>query len=153
MIHGQVMVGWVVALDIGEIVLADDKTASDEWRAEVLREAVESFSEEVKLTVLSLKDGVNHMAATVSHKRMLLVETLADAFELYALGLKIPVLNLGSVHSRKGRVELLPFLFLDSSELSLILELAGKGIKITAQDLPLSRAYDVIEVIKKKGLS
>lgn len=150
LIHGQVMVGWVIDMGIGEIVIANDKIVSDEWRKDVLRGAVESFSDEVTLTILSLADSVPYMHGTVQTKRLLLVESLRDASELYSQGLNISRLNLGGIHSRKGRLELLPFLSLDSDEIRIILTLADKGIMITAQDLPSSRTVDVVGLIKRK---
>ncbi|MCK4232492.1 PTS sugar transporter subunit IIB [candidate division WOR-3 bacterium] len=45
LIHGQVMVGWVLALDIPGIILANDRIATDAWRRDTLRTVVTSFSE------------------------------------------------------------------------------------------------------------
>jgi mannose/fructose/N-acetylgalactosamine-specific phosphotransferase system component IIB len=44
--------------------------------------------------------------------------------------------NLGGLHLREGREEVLPFLFLDDTDRSILRELAEEGVIITARDLP-----------------
>jgi mannose/fructose/N-acetylgalactosamine-specific phosphotransferase system component IIB len=44
--------------------------------------------------------------------------------------------NLGGLHFRSGREEVLPFLFLDDSDRELMATLADEGVEISAQALP-----------------
>jgi len=151
LIHGQVMVGWVLALDIPGIILANDRIATDAWHRDTLRTVVTSFSEGVKLEMLRLSETVAYVENNrLKGRQMLLVESVSDAEALYRQGLSLPVLNLGGVHLRQGRERFLSFLYLDSSEIEAILRLSRKGVKVIAQDLPGSKAVDVVKLIKRK---
>jgi mannose/fructose/N-acetylgalactosamine-specific phosphotransferase system component IIB len=46
------------------------------------------------------------------------------------------VLNLGGLHLREGRREVLPYLYLDSQEKEILTALDEEGVRVTAQDLP-----------------
>jgi mannose/fructose/N-acetylgalactosamine-specific phosphotransferase system component IIB len=45
-------------------------------------------------------------------------------------------LNLGGLHLRSGREEVLSYLFLDESDLKTLVLLSEEGMEISAQDLP-----------------
>ena len=151
LIHGQVMVGWVLVLDISRIILANDRIATDAWHQDTLKTVVTSFSENVELEALRLSEtGAYVENNRLKGRQMLLVESVSDAEALYRQGLSLPVLNLGGVHSRQGREKFLSFLYLDSSEIEAILRLSRKGIKVIARDLPGSKAVDVANLIKRK---
>lgn len=151
LIHGQVMVGWVLALDISEIIVANDRIATDAWHHDTLKTVVTSFFEDVALDMLELKETVGYIeSGRFKGRQMLLVESVSDAEALYRQGLSLPELNLGGVHLRQGRERLLSFLYLDSNEIEAILRLSRKGIKVIARDLPGSRAVDVVNLIKRK---
>jgi len=150
LIHGQVLLGWVAALGIREVILANDRAADDSWMQDTLRTTVASFAEDARVEIRRLAEVVDYLKKALPRKRMLLVESPVEAASLYQRGLKAPRLILGGVHPRAGRVMLLSYLYLDSGEMDAILELSRKGIRIVAQDLPGSKAVDVVKLIKRK---
>jgi mannose/fructose/N-acetylgalactosamine-specific phosphotransferase system component IIB len=151
LIHGQVMVGWVIAFGVERIILANDRIAKDPWYQDTLRTVVDSFSEDVDLSILTLEELVSCFVENqLEGTQMLLVESISDAEFLYRHGGSLPVLNLGGIHAREGRDKFLSFLYLDSAEIDAILELSLKGIKVIAQDLPDSKAIDVVKLIERK---
>lgn len=151
LIHGQVMVGWALVLGIRKIILANDTVAGDSWREEAFRILVDSFGEDIELQILPLSEVKDFLlSCTECEKVMLLVESLADAVELYKQGIETAELNLGGVHERSGRQKLLPYLYLDSEEMTTILRLSEQGVRVVARDLPGSQPVDVISLIKRK---
>lgn len=174
LIHGQVMVGWVLALGLKELVLVNDRVASDSWQKEAFTAAVKAFSEDTTVCIVSKREAFNLLECQLSSssclppssfpsffkssfqhlvkskRRMVIVESLDDAVELIRLGLKIPAINLGGIHMRSGREMILSYLYLDSQEMRAILELSIEGIKIFAKDLPESKEIDVVTIIKQK---
>lgn len=151
LIHGQVTVGWVIALGIERMILANDRIAKDPWYQDTLRTVVDSFSEDVDLRILTLAEVTSCLEKNqFQGRQMLLVESISDAGFLYRGGVSLPVLNLGGIHAHEGREKFLSFLYLDSAEINTILELSRKGVRVVAQDLPDSKAVDVVKLIKRK---
>lgn len=168
LIHGQVMVGWVLALDFKELILVNDRVASDSWQKEAFKTAVKAFSDDTTILIVNKREAFNLLSLSSppssspsstpfffpskQKRRIVVVESLSDAIELVRLGLKIPSINLGGIHMRPGRQMLLPYLYLDSHEMKAILELSTEGIKIFAKDLPESKEIDVVALIKQKKM-
>lgn len=151
LIHGQVMVGWVLPLNIRRIILINDRIAGDLWQRDTLKMVVASFSNQVGLDILELGKAAEFIRRNQCREgRIIILESVADAEVLYDNGLTLPSLNLGCIHAQAGREKILSFLYLDSGEIEAILRLSQKGIRVIARDLPGSRAVDVVRQIKNK---
>lgn len=142
LIHGQVVVGWVEALDAKRLVLIDDDVRANQWEQDLyalgvppglelhfasVAEAtplIESWSGDGKRTILLL----GNVEATVS---------LCNG----AAG--IEQVNVGGLHERQGRSQRLPYLYLTDQEARQLKELQDRGIKVTAQDVPTAKALPV----------
>ena len=55
--------------------------------------------------------------------------------------------NLGGIHHKAGRQEVLPYIFLDDQERTLLAALATEGATISAQDLPGSPMIGLAELV------
>ncbi len=151
LIHGQVMVGWVLPLNIRRIILINDRIAGDLWQQDTLKMVVASFSGKVGLDILELGEAAEFIRRNQCREgRIIILESVADAEALYDNELTLPGLNLGCIHAQAGREKVLSFLYLDSGEIEAILRLSQKGIRVIARDLPGSRAVDVVKQIKNK---
>jgi PTS system mannose-specific IIB component/fructoselysine and glucoselysine-specific PTS system IIB component len=136
LIHGQVVVGWGSQLRPDRYLVVDSMLATSQWEQE--------------LYTLGLPDriGVEFLAPGPARdalagwreselRSVLLTRDLSTVVELARGGrLEGEVLNLGGLHSKSGRVEVLPYLFLDASDRLALRELAEEGVRISAQDLP-----------------
>ncbi len=139
LVHGQVVVGWGRPLDLHRIVLVDDEVRSSPWEQELYRMAA---PREIAVEFASAEEAAPRLAGwDASRERVLvLVGTIALASELErrAPG-ALHRLNLGGIHAGPGRRERLRYLYLSDEELAMLQRLAGRGMQISAQDLPTSR--------------
>lgn len=149
LIHGQVMVGWVFPLGIKRLIVANDELAGDDFQKDIVTQSAQAFSDDVRVSVVSLSDALSRLMRKASSPSMLLTESLKDALFLIGSGLETEKLNLGGIHAGQDRRRLLAFLYLSHDEMDAVIELAESGIKVVAQELPDSRAYDVAELIRR----
>jgi PTS system mannose-specific IIB component/fructoselysine and glucoselysine-specific PTS system IIB component len=136
LIHGQVVVGWGSQLRPDRFLVVDTALATSEWEQELFTLGVPE------------RTGVEFIAPGPAREELsgwreselrsvLLTRDLATMLEL-ARGrtLEGENMNLGGLHLRKGREEVLPYLFLDESDKVTLTELVKEGVIISAQDLP-----------------
>jgi mannose/fructose/N-acetylgalactosamine-specific phosphotransferase system component IIB len=140
LVHGQVVVGWGRPLQLQRIVLVDDEVRASPWEQELYRMAAPP---EIEVEFASAVEAAPRLAEweTGRERVLVLVGTIAIASELErrAPG-ELHRLNLGGIHAGPGRRERLRYLYLSDEELALLRGLAGRGLEISAQDLPTSRA-------------
>jgi mannose/fructose/N-acetylgalactosamine-specific phosphotransferase system component IIB len=63
--------------------------------------------------------------------------------DLAQLGAPLPGINLGGMHFGTGKVEMLPFVFVDRRDLEALKRLLAAGLALTAQQVPGGREYAV----------
>jgi mannose/fructose/N-acetylgalactosamine-specific phosphotransferase system component IIB len=54
--------------------------------------------------------------------------------------------NVGGIHAREGRTERLRYVFLTEDEAARLRALAGRGVEVTAQDLPTTKPVPVADL-------
>ena len=136
LIHGQVVVGWGSQLRPDRYLVVDAAVAASEWEQELYElgvpegTAVEFWAPEGARGMLSSWDESDL-------KTVLLTRDLDTFLELAKGGtLEGKALNVGGLHLREGREEILPYLFLDPSDRESLRSLEAEGLSISAQDLP-----------------
>ena len=136
LIHGQVVVGWGGQLRPDRYLVVDQLIAASQWEQE--------------LYVLGVPEGVEVEFVTPHEARMLLEEwrdsklrsilltrDLDTIMDLARGGtLRNEEVNLGGLHHKKGREEVLPYHFLDPTDRETLQDLAEEGVRLSAQDLP-----------------
>lgn len=135
LIHGQVVVGWVHALNADRIALVDDKIYQSDWERELYRLGVPS---NVELLFESVESAARTIQDWKSSKHRTIV-LLGDVLTLASLckhSTEITEVNVGAIHQRDGTTERLPYVFLSETEGRVLRDLADRGVKITAQDVP-----------------
>jgi len=147
LIHGQVVVGWGKPLGIEFIVLVDDQVAGSEWEQELYRMGVPPG---VDVYFNSVADVVrDHERYTTDSRRgILLTGTAATMLQLIELVPTIRTVNVGGIHHRPGRVQKLRYVFLTQDEEQTLQTIATRGVEVTAQDLPSTRAVSLEELIR-----
>jgi PTS system mannose-specific IIB component/fructoselysine and glucoselysine-specific PTS system IIB component len=139
LIHGQVVVGWGRALAANHVVLVDDRVRASAWEQDLFRMGMPA---EVSLAFVSVDEAAEQAPEWVSPSRRTIV-VAGDVDTLVRLAARVPAIrevNLGGVHRKPGRRELLPYLFLAPDEERELRALAGRGVRIRAQDVPTARA-------------
>jgi PTS system mannose-specific IIB component/fructoselysine and glucoselysine-specific PTS system IIB component len=147
LIHGQVVVGWGGQLRPDRYLVVDNLIAASQWEQE--------------LYVLGVPEGVEVEFVTSDEARIrlgewraselrsvLLTRDLATIMDLARGGtLRNQEVNLGGLHLQKGREEVLPYLFLDSTDRQTLRDLAAEGVLISAQDLPGSQKISLEDLL------
>jgi PTS system mannose-specific IIB component/fructoselysine and glucoselysine-specific PTS system IIB component len=146
LIHGQVVVGWGQPLDIDFIVLVDDEVAGSDWEQELYRMGVPP---EMEVRFASVDEAALSLPEYERDPRRGIVLTgdIASMRRLVEANHHVRRINLGGIHHRTGRVQRLRYVFLSPDEERELRELAGRGIDITAQDVPSARPIPLTDVL------
>jgi PTS system mannose-specific IIB component/fructoselysine and glucoselysine-specific PTS system IIB component len=150
LIHGQVVVGWGQPLDIGFIVLVDDEVATSDWEQELYRMGVPP---EMEVFFTSVEEASQCLARFQSDPRpgIVLTGDIDTMTRLVLAAGSIRAVNLGGIHHRAGRTQRLRYIFLAPDEERALRDLAGRGVTITAQDVPSARPMDLEDVLASRG--
>ena len=148
LIHGQVVVGWGNSLKFDRVVLVNDQVASNAWERELYLACVPP---EIKAAILSVDEATEMILHTGFEKErtVVLVDSPFDILRLMEKGLKIRSVNVGGIHSRRGRKKILPYLFLGDEEVSAFKKIISGGVKCECRDVPLAEKHDLSALIDK----
>ena len=142
LVHGQVVEGWVKALRINHLVVASDVVEADETQKALYVLAVPNG---VQLTTATIVDAARAWKASQwkEDRALILVSTPEDAVKLAEAGAPLKSVNLGGLHYRAGRVQILKGISLDEHDVRALKTLAAKGILLEARPLPLDEPVDM----------
>ena len=145
LIHGQVVVGWGRPLRVGFIALVDDTVAASEWEQELYRMGVPP---EMTLYFADVATAEREHAAWERDDRPGILVT-ADIDTMSRLAARAPVteVNLGGIHHAPGRTQRLRYVFLSAGEEQALRALAGRGVRISAQDVPGGKAVELEDLL------
>ncbi len=148
LIHGQVVVGWGNSLRLDRIVLANDKVASDPWERELYLACVPPQMEATIHSVDEVTDVIFQDRFKKS-KTILLVDSPFDILRMAEKGVQIDWINVGGIHSKKGRKKILPYLYLAPEEICVFKKLFILGIRCECRDVPLAEKKDLSTLLEK----
>ncbi len=142
LVHGQVVEGWVKALRINHIVVASDSVDCDETQKALYFLAVPHG---VQLSCLSIAEAANAWKSNrwKQDVALVLVSTPKEALDLLNSGAPIKSVNLGGLHYRAGRVQVLKGISLDDQDVAALKSLASKKVVLEARPLPLDEPVDM----------
>jgi mannose/fructose/N-acetylgalactosamine-specific phosphotransferase system component IIB len=148
LIHGQVVVGWGERLNMDRIVVVDDELTASPWEQELYCLGVPPA---VDATFSTVEDARRDLQLWRSESRRLIVlvrdvDTLARLAEDRTLAGED--VNLGGIHFATGRERILPYLFLSPEEQAKLRAVADSGVKLSARDLPSSRAVPLQDLLR-----
>ncbi len=148
LIHGQVVIGWASHLNSHTIVLCDDSISKNEWEKELYLSIVpghlRAVVTDVKGFVSQFKDKANDWGKTI-----VVVGSPFVVEDVLKHDVTLKEINVGGIHFKEGRKELLPFLFLNEEEMQSFKRLLDKGIKIYCQDVPTAKPIPLEKVLTK----
>jgi PTS system mannose-specific IIB component len=149
LIHGQVIIGWCGQLPITRLAVIDKQIAKNSWEKELLLMAAPP---NLPAEILTVEEITQKISPWTKGKEMILVLLKSPELikELKDAGVDVKKVNVGGMHFRDDRRELLSYLYLSPNEIKLFEELMEQGIHFECQDLPTSTAYDLKKIIQRK---
>lgn len=136
LIHGQVVVGWGGQVRPDRYVVVDAPLAASEWEQELYVLGVPERVEVEFTTPAGARDRLQEWRDS-ELRTVLLLRDLSSLLELARAGfLAGQQVNLGGLHFKKGKQEVLSYLFLDETDMDILRTLEAEDVRITAQDLP-----------------
>ncbi|RJP76556.1 MAG: PTS mannose/fructose/sorbose transporter subunit IIB [Candidatus Zixiibacteriota bacterium] len=149
LIHGQVVIGWGVGLDVNRLVLADDRLAASAAEREFYRQII---PETMGGTVVSLAEALELTGELrqPGRRAIVVVGRVEDAMRWVETGQHPDLLILGGLHSREGRERLTDYLYLTPQEIEQLREAAGRGVRVVCRDLPTSEGIDFLAALGQR---
>ena len=143
LIHGQVVVGWGRFLKINSILVCSDRVADDELARTMMEMGAPA---DVKVEVLRAKEAAAKLNSDTFAERtsIVLFETPADALHLLNMNVKIEKLNIGGMHFRPGKRQIMESVSVDAEDCRALLELAARNVKVYFQMVPQARPVEII---------
>jgi len=139
LIHGQVVVGWGAELRPDLFVVVDAGLVSSEWEQDLYRLGVPEGTGAVFLSPEQAREAIPELEAAPK-RAVILTRDVATMLALARGGaMEGESVNLGGIHSQSGRKEVLPYLFLDDTDLDRLREISREGVRVSAKDLPGSQ--------------
>ncbi len=142
LIHGQVVIGWVQALQARRIVLVNDEVRANAWEQELYALGVPP-----SLTVefASIEEAAERLPEWQNDgtRTILLIADIGTMANLCDRTDVITKINVGGLHDERGRSQRLSYVYLSEQEAAELRRLKDQGIDVTAQDVPTARALPV----------
>lgn len=150
LIHGQVIVGWVKALDLNNIIVANNKLLHDNLKMQMMKLAVPS---DINVEFLKLEQAIKlyESGKWNNYKTILLVETPKDAFYILHNGCKLDKLNVGGLHVQNGRLPVTQNLAFNNEDREYLKKIIKIDVKIEGRALPSDEEYNVARFIEDKN--
>lgn len=142
LVHGQVVEGWLRTLRITHVVVASDVVIADETQIALYALAVPYG---VELECLSVKEAAQRWREGVWKRDhvLVLMSSPEDVRRLAEEGAPVSSVNVGGLHFREGRVQVLKAVSLDKADIEALRKLVARGIAIEARPLPLDEPVDM----------
>lgn len=147
LIHGQVVMGWGVELEIVHYVVVDDELGESSWEQDLYRLGLPEGTTVEFLTVDQVSSRLEIL--NVDRRRtVLLTRSLAAMKGLAEQGiLRGREVNVGGLHYAVGRTERLSYVFLGEAEEADLRAIVEQGVGVSARDLPGSRSVGVTSLL------
>ena len=136
LIHGQVVVGWGGQIRPDLFVVVDDGLVSSQWEQDLYLLGVPEGTRAVFLSPEEARAALPELKAS-PERAVILTRDVATMLAMARGGaMEGDAVNLGGIHSQSGKVEVLPYLFLDDADRDRLREISREGVRVTARDLP-----------------
>ena len=142
LLHGQVLIAWGGALDVQRFLIVDDALAQSPFE----RTLIESCGGETPVDIVGLESAAGRfqLESRRPGAAIVLVRGLPQALELAravrAAGGTLDQVNLGGAHHAPGKERVHDYVYLDAADRVAARALLARGIALSVQDVPASRA-------------
>lgn len=153
LIHGQVIVGWAKALNLNKIIVANNKLLNDKLKLQMMKIAVPP---DISVEFLAIEE------ASIAYKKnkwadyasILLIESPKDAYKFVSAssaGRKIKKINVGGLHIKSQRKQIIPNIALDDKDIHYLKKLMELQIVLEGRAVPSDEEYKVEKLLIKKS--
>ena len=143
LVHGQVTEGWFKKLKPDIILVVSDEIASSDWKSELCLAALPAFCRGMIVIVTDAPRFINEYQAD-SLNAYVLFESPKDAHTVVKNGAQLTEINIGGLHSSKGKREIIDYIYVDETDIMYLKALKDLGIKLNFRDLPDNKNADVM---------
>lgn len=146
LVHGQVAFTWTPAIGVDGILVANDRTAKDEFLRMTMGLAKPAG---VKLHILTIEAAIAYIRdpANKGQALLVLVDSVKDAHALAAAIPDIQSINLGGIRTKPGAKQVSKALALTENDILLIRELLTKGIELEVRQVPTDKKQPIDNLI------
>lgn len=152
LIHGQVTVTWVSAINANHLMVVNDDVANDPIQKVLLPKAARG----VKTTVLSVEDALAYVAdaAHAEERIMILAKFPQDGLRLLQGGLNPEEVNVGNQAPRPGTkfTMVTKSIAVTNEDAVIYRAIADLGYPLQCRMLPTDRKENFINLLEKKKL-
>lgn len=142
LIHGEVGVCWMGALQTKKIVVVDDNTARDPFLSEVLYLAAPAGSQ---IELFSLKDALVADRSSFEDA-LVLVKNPKTALALRRGGIEFDIMNMGGLGAGPGRKQLWKNISASEDEIRALEDFEKEGGQVVFQIVPTDPAVPFAKV-------
>lgn len=146
LVHGQVAFTWVPALGVDTLLVANDRTAKDEFLKMTLGLAkpagVRLLIFTVEAAIAYIKDVKNKGQAI-----LVLVDSVKDAHALAAGVAEIQSINFGGIRVKSGAKQVSKAIALTENDILLIRELLQRGVELEVRQVPTDKKQAIDNLI------
>ena len=146
LVHGQVAFTWVPALGVDCLLVANDKTAKDEFLKMTLGLAkpagVKLFIHTIEAAITFISDAKNK-----GLNLLVLIDSVKDAHALAAGVPDIHSINFGGIRAKTGATPVSKAIALTPADIVLIRELLDKGVELEVRQVPTDKKQPIDNLI------
>jgi fructoselysine and glucoselysine-specific PTS system IIB component len=145
LVHGQVALTWTPSLGADCLVVANDKTAKDEFLKMTMNLAKPASA---KLLIKSLDDTIKFLSDERSKhmKIFVLVNSVQDAAVLAKALPEIKSINFGGIRGKEGSKLISKAVAVNDADVTIIKELLAKGIELEVRQVPTDKV-ELVEAL------
>jgi mannose/fructose/sorbose-specific phosphotransferase system IIB component len=132
LIHGQVAIGWVKAVQPQQLIVANDAAADDPMQRTLMEMAAPP---QVGLSLCQVKElpALLSQEALQGKRLLVLFATVRDALNAIENGLKIKELNIGGMRFSSGKKQIMKAVAIDDLDREYFRKIIAHGVHASIQ--------------------
>ena len=135
LLHGQVAFSWSQALGADCILIANDDVPQNDIRKTTIKLAKPAG---VKLVIKNINDSIDALKSGVTdkYKLFIVVESIADAYQMAKAVPEIKAINLGGMKVRENTRNISKAINITQEEEGMVKELVDAGREVEIRQVP-----------------
>jgi mannose/fructose/sorbose-specific phosphotransferase system IIB component len=133
LIHGQVVVGWVKALEIQRLVVVSDAVAANAMQRTLMEIAVPSG---LMVSFHAVQDAANACSAPGPERSLLLFSNPSDVLAYATAGGPASSINIGGMHFSEGRRQVHRIVCVTDDDVKAFKGLKARGLPLEIRAVP-----------------
>lgn len=146
LVHGQVALTWTPSLGVDYLLVANDKSAKDDFVKMTMNLAKPAGT---KLLIKSVEDAALFLndARSKPLKILVLLSSIPDAQTLVQLVPEIQSINFGGIRGKDGSKLISKAVAVTEQEIGIIRQLGAQGIELELRQVPTDKKVFVQDLL------